>query len=61
VNVADKGPRVRIQIYNTQTWFPQGMETRVRIAVARREAGLQKAMEAVLKRRAAAAEKRMGR
>lgn len=59
--IADSGPRVRIQIYNSQTWFPQGMETRVRLAVARREAGLQKAMEAVLARRAAAAEKRMGR
>ncbi len=59
--VADQGPRVRIRIYNSQTWFPQNMEARVRLAVARREAGLKKAMEAVLERRAAAAERKMGR
>ena len=60
-DVRDSGPLVRIRIFNSQIWFPQGMEARVALAVSRREAGLKKAMEAILDRRAAAAEKRMGR
>lgn len=60
-DVRNSGPGISIRIFNTQTWFPQGMEARVALAVQRREYGLQKAMEAVLERRAKAAEKRMGR
>lgn len=60
-DVKDSGPLVRIRIFNTQAWFPSGMEARIAIAITRREAGLKKAMEAILERRAKAAEKRMGR
>ena len=60
-DVRDSGPAVRIRIYNSMTWFPQGMEARVAIAVNRREYGIKKAMEAMLERRAKAAEARMGR
>lgn len=60
-DVRDSGPGISIRIYNTQTWFPNGMEARVALALQRREHGLKKAMEAVLQRRAKAAEKRQGR
>lgn len=50
-----------ITIANHQTWFPSGMDARVAIALKRREAGLKKAAEAILERRARAAERRMGR
>lgn len=60
-DVMDRGGRVGIRIFNSQTWFPQGMEARVRIAVDRRERGLIKALEAVLERKTRAAERRMGR
>jgi len=60
-DVRNSGPGISIRIFNTQTWFPQGMEARVALAVQRREYGLKKAMEAVLERRAKAAEKRQGR
>jgi hypothetical protein len=60
-DVRDSGPGVRVRIFNTQTWFPSGMEARVALAVRRREHGLKKAMEAILERRARAAEKRQGR
>jgi hypothetical protein len=59
--VRNSGPGISIRIFNAQTWFPQGMEARVALAVQRREYGLKKAMEAVLERRAKAAEKRQGR
>lgn len=60
-DVSDRGARIGIRIYNSQTWFPTGMEARVALAVARRERGLRTAMEAILARRAAVAERRMGR
>ena len=59
-NISDSGPKVIIQIFNNQRWFPQAMESRVKLAVARRERGLIKAIEAVMDRRAKAAEARMG-
>jgi hypothetical protein len=50
-----------ISISNFQTWFPSGMAGRVQLALKRREAGLKKAAEEILERRAKAAERRMGR
>lgn len=61
VDVSERGYRVGIRIFNSQTWFPGNMESRVAIAVNRRERGLIKATEAILERRAKAAERRMGR
>jgi hypothetical protein len=55
-NVED---RVSVRIFNSQEWFPGTMESRVRIALRRREIGLQKAVEAILERRAKAASARM--
>jgi hypothetical protein len=60
-SIRDTGGKIGIRIYNTQAWFPSGMDARVRIAVSRRERGLIKALEAVLERKARAAERRMGR
>lgn len=60
-DISNRGGRISIRIFNTLTWFPQGMEARVALAVRRREAGVRKAMEAVLERRATAAERRMNR
>lgn len=60
-NVTERAGKVGITLFNSEIWFPNGMEARVALAVARRENGLKKAMEAVLERRAKAAEKRMGR
>lgn len=59
--VKDTGPKVGIRIYNSQAWFPASMDSRVRMAIARRERGMYVAMEAILKKRATAAERRMGR
>jgi nucleoid DNA-binding protein len=53
------GVNVGVRIFNSQTWFPGNMDTRVRLALDRRERGLRKAMEAILERRAAAANKRI--
>ena len=61
VDVSDRGAKVGIRIYNSQTWFPSGMEGRVTLAVRRREQGLKVAIEAILVRRAKNAEQRMGR
>ena len=52
---------ISIRIFNSQTWFPGDMQRRVADALRRREAGLRKAMEAVLERRAKAAQSRMNR
>ena len=60
-DVRDSGPGIRIRIFNLQAWFPGNMESRIEIAMRRREAGLKKATAAVLERRAKAAERRMGR
>jgi hypothetical protein len=60
-NVTQQAGRIGVTIFNSEIWFPSGMEARVALAVARRENGLMKAMEAVLERRAKAAERRMGR
>jgi hypothetical protein len=60
-NVTERAGKIGITIFNSEIWFPSGMEARVALAVARRENGLRKAMEAVLERRARAAERRMGR
>lgn len=60
-DVSDRGGRVGIRIFNSQVWFPGNMSTRVALAVARRERGLQKACEAILEKRARAAERRQGR
>lgn len=60
-DVREVAGKIGVRIYNSQTWFPKGMDARVRIAVARRERGLIKAAEAVLERRAKAAERRMNR
>lgn len=60
-DVRDAGSVVRLRIFNTQTWFPAGMEARVALAVRRREHGLKKAMESILERRAKNAERRQGR
>lgn len=59
--VRDSGPSISIRIFNSQTWFPGNMQRRVADALRRREAGLRKAMEAVLERRAKAAQSRMNR
>ena len=53
--------RTFITISNFQAWFPSGLDGRVQLALRRREAGLKKATEAILERRAKAAERRMGR
>lgn len=58
-DVRKNGSKVGIRIYNTQAWFPSGMESRVALAVARRERGIQVAIEAILEKRAKAAERRM--
>lgn len=55
------GAYVSVRIFNQQAWFPQGMEARVEDALRRRHHALLKAMEAVLARRAKAAERRMTR
>ena len=60
-DVRDSGPMISIRIFNSQTWFPGDMQRRVADAVRRREAGLRKAMEAILERRAKAASARMNR
>lgn len=60
-DVSDRGGRVGVRIFNSQQWFPQGMESRVTLAVERRERGLIKAMEAIVERRARAAQRRMNR
>lgn len=60
-DISDRGSRIGIRIFNSEVWFPNGMDARVALAVKRRENGLKKAMEAVLERRARAAERRMGR
>jgi hypothetical protein len=52
---------VAIRIYNEQPWFPKDMDARVERAMRRRTAGLQKAVEAMVERRAKRAEERMGR
>jgi hypothetical protein len=59
--IKDVGPKVGIRIYNSQTWFPASMDARVRLAIQRRERGIYVAMEAILKKRAQAAERKMGR
>lgn len=59
-SVLRRAGRIGITIYNQETWFPQGMEGRVALAVARRERGLVKAAEAILERRARNAKRRMG-
>ena len=59
--VRDSGPMVAIRIFNSQTWFPGDMQRRVAAALRRREFGLKQAMEAVLARRAKAAQARMNR
>ena len=53
--------RTGISISNFLGWFPAGMGSRVAIALNRRESGLKKAADAILERRARAAERRMGR
>lgn len=60
-DVKDNGPKIGIRIYNTQAWFPASMDARVRLAIQRRERGIYVAMEAILKKRATAAERKMGR
>lgn len=60
-DVRDSGPMISVRIFNSQTWFPGDMQRRVADAVRRREAGLRKAMEAILERRAKAANARMNR
>lgn len=60
-DVSDRTGRIGIRIFNSEVWFPSGMDARVALAVRRRENGLKKAAEAVLERRAKAAERRMGR
>jgi hypothetical protein len=60
-DIRDSGPMISISIFNSQTWFPGDMQRRVADAVRRREAGLIKAMEAILERRAKAAQDRMNR
>jgi hypothetical protein len=60
-DVSDRAGRIGIRMFNSEVWFPSGMDSRVALAVRRRENGLKKAMEAVLERRAKAAERRMGR
>lgn len=60
-NVTERSGRINVTIFNSEIWFPSGMDARVALAVARRENGLKKAMEAVVERRAKAAERRMGR
>lgn len=58
-NVLDSGSKVAIRISNANGWFPKGMDARVDFALKRREEGLKKATEAILERRAKAAEARM--
>jgi hypothetical protein len=60
-DVRDTGPKIGIRIYNSQAWFPASMDARVRISISRRERGIYVAMESILKKRADAAERRMGR
>jgi hypothetical protein len=60
-DVTERAGKIGVTIFNSEIWFPSGMAARVALAVARRERGLVKAMEAVLERRAKAAERRMGR
>ncbi len=60
-NVTERAGKIGITLFNNEVWFPTGMESRVALAVRRRENGLTKAMEAVIARRAAAAERKMGR
>lgn len=59
-DIRDRGYQVAIAIFNEQRYFPSDMESRVRRAVARRQSGLEKALEAMLARKAARAQKRMG-
>lgn len=60
-NISEARGMVAIRIFNEQAWFPKGMQDRVESALRRREKGIYKAMEAILERRARAAERRMGR
>jgi hypothetical protein len=60
-NFTQRAGKIGITVYNNEVWFPSGMDSRVGLAVRRRESGLRKAIEAVMERRAKAAEKRMGR
>lgn len=57
-SIRDSGPMISIRIFNSQTWFPGDMSRRVAAALIRREAGLRKAIEAVLARNAARANRR---
>lgn len=60
-NVTERAGKIGITLFNNEVWFPSGMEARVALALRRRENGLLKATEAVMDRRAKAAERRMGR
>ena len=60
-NVTQRVGRISITIFNSEIWFPATMDARVAIAVSRRERGLLNALEAMLERKAKAAERRMGR
>ena len=60
-NVTERAGKMGITLFNSEIWFPNSMESRVALAVGRRERGLVKALDAVLARRAAAAARRMGR
>ncbi len=60
-DVREAGGKVAIRIYNANPWFSGGWDRRLAYVVSRGEKSMKAAMEAVLARRAAAAQRRMGR
>ena len=59
--VREANGKVGIRIYNSNSWFGGGWERRLQYVISRGEKATIKATEAVLDRRAKAAERRMGR
>lgn len=60
VNISNASGKIGIRIFNSQSWFPGDMESRAKLAVTRRQRGLVKAIDVILKRNAAKANQRMG-
>ena len=61
VDVKTTSGKTSVRVFNSQPWFPSGMDSRLQIAINRRERGLRKAIEAMLERRAKKANDRMKR
>lgn len=60
-NTTDRRGDISVEVFNAQTWFPGNMDSRLNLAIKRRERGIRKAIEAMVERNARRANRRMGR